>query len=67
MGKLIHTELPKQLKFNLATQWYMHKPESVQEDEKHKILWDFDIQTDNLIPARRAKLVLINKKKELVV
>ena len=29
----------------------------------HKILWDFEIQTDHLIPARRPDLVLINKKK----
>ena len=28
----------------------------------HKILWDFEIKTDHLIPARRPDLVLINKK-----
>ena len=27
----------------------------------HKLLWDFDIQTDHLISARR--LIIINKKK----
>ena len=42
----------------------MHKPKSVLENEMHKILWDFEIKTDHLIPARRSKLVLINKKKE---
>ena len=41
----------------------MHKPESVLENETHKILWDFKIQTDHLITARRPDLVLINKKK----
>ena len=41
----------------------MHKPESVLENETHKILWDFEIQTDHLITARRPDLVLINKKK----
>ena len=30
----------------------MHKPESVLENEMHKIPWDFEIQTDHLIPAR---------------
>ena len=44
----------------------MHKPESVREKEAHKILWDFEIETDLLIPARRPDLQLINKKKELV-
>ena len=40
----------------------MHKPESVLENETHTILWDFEIKTDHLIPARRPDLVLINKK-----
>ena len=29
------------------------KPESFLEKETHKILWDFEKQTDPLIPARR--------------
>ena len=41
----------------------MLKPESVLENETHKILWDFEMQTDNPIPARRPDLLLINKKK----
>ena len=42
---------------------YMHKPESIRENETHKILWDLEIQTDHLIPARRPDLVIVNKKK----
>ena len=33
----------------------MHKPESVQENEMLKILWDFEIQTDHLIPKDLTK------------
>ena len=29
----------------------------------HKILWDFNIETDSLIPARRPDVELVNKKK----
>ena len=36
--------------------------ESVTENETHKILRDFEIQTDHQIPARRPNLMLINKK-----
>ena len=42
----------------------MHKPESIQENETHKILWDFEIQTDDLIPVSRLDLVLINRRKK---
>ena len=42
----------------------MHKSESVLENETHKSLWDFEIQTGHHISAKRSDLVLINKKKK---
>ena len=45
---MILREICKKLKFNNTS-----KPESIQENEIHKILWDVEILTDNLIPARR--------------
>ena len=59
VGKVIHWELCKKLKFDHTTKWYMHKPESILENEAYKILWDFEIQTNHLILARRPVLVMI--------
>ena len=42
----------------------MHNPEPVLENDTHKLLWDFDKQTDHLISARRPELIIINKKKK---
>ena len=42
----------------------MHNPAAFLENDKHKILWDFDIQTDNLISTRRQDLIVINKNKK---
>ena len=41
----------------------MHNPESILENEMHKLLWNFEIQTDHLISARRPDLVIIRKKR----
>ena len=41
----------------------MHNPAPVLENDLHKLLWDFNIQTDHQIPARRPDLLIINKKK----
>ena len=41
----------------------MHNPAPVLENKTHKLLWDFDIHTDHLIPARRPDLIIINKKR----
>ena len=43
----------------------MHKPESVLENETHKILKDFEIQMNHLIMARRPDQAIVNKKENL--
>ena len=42
----------------------MHNSAPVQENDTHKLLWDFDIQTDLQISARRPDLIIINNKKK---
>ena len=66
VGKVIYWELYKRLKFDHTTKWCTpRQPESVLENEAHKIFGDFPIKKwDNLIPVRRPDLVLIKKKKE---
>ena len=63
VGKMIYPEMCKKLKFDNTNKWYMHNLAPVLENDTHKLLWDFNIQTDNLIPARRPNLN--NKKKRI--
>ena len=62
MGKVINWELCKRFKFDITTEWHIHKPESVREKETHEILWDFERQTDQPITARRQDRVIIMGK-----
>ena len=62
VGKGIHWKKCKKFKFDHANKWYMHNPVPVLQNDTHKLLWDFDIQTDHLISARRPDLIVINKK-----
>ena len=64
VGKVINREMCKKFKFDHANKWYMQNPAPVQENETHKLLGDFDIQTDHLISTRRPDLIIINKKKK---
>ena len=43
VGKVIHWEMCKKLKFDHTNKWYMHNPASVLENDTHKLLWDLDI------------------------
>ena len=63
MGKVINLELCKKFKFDYMNKWYIHKPESILENEMHKLFGDVAIQTEYLISARRSDLVKVNKKK----
>ena len=40
----------------------MYNPESVLENETHKLHWDFEIRMDHLILARQPNLIIIHKK-----
>ena len=42
--------------------WYEHEAERVLENEDYTVLWDFSIQTDHVIEARRPDLVVVDKK-----
>ena len=60
VGMLIHRGMCKMLKFDHTTKWYMHKPEAVPKNGRHKIFCDSETQTDHLILARRPDMVIIN-------
>ena len=42
----------------------MHNLAPVLENDTHKLRWDFDVQADHLISARRPGLKIINKRTE---
>ena len=42
----------------------MHNTKSFPENELHKLLCDFDIQTDHLILARRLDLIIMNSNEK---
>ena len=44
----------------------MRNPAPVLENDTHKLLWDVNIQSDHLIPARRPDLIIINNKKKKI-
>ena len=66
IGRRIHWEVCRQYNVIVPDKWCEHLPERVIENEQVKVLWDFNIQTDRVIEARRPDLVIIDKEKEQV-
>ena len=44
------------------SKWYEHQPQSVSETDKTKVLWDFNIQCDHVIEARRPDIMVVGKE-----
>ena len=62
MGNVMHKEMFKKWKFDHANKWYVHNRASIQENDTHKFQWNFDIQTDQIICARKLDLIIIKKE-----
>ena len=62
--KTCHWEF-SELKLDHTNKWYMHNQESDPKYDMHKLFWDFEIQTDHQITARRPDIIILTKKREL--
>ena len=65
LEKTVNWKPVRKCNIEAGDKWYEHEPESVLENEDYKILWDFSIQTDHVIEARRPDLVVVEKKERI--
>ena len=63
VGRKTHWEVCRKIGLDVNEKWYKPEPEKVVENDSWKILWDFTIQTDHVIEARRPDMVIIDKLK----
>ena len=62
VAKLVHWKLCKKHKLERKEKWYERCPEGVVEDDDVKLIWDANVQCDNVVEARRCDLILVDKK-----
>ena len=62
VAKLVHWKLCEKHKLERKEKWYEHCPEGGVEDDDVKLIWDINIQCDNVMEARRPDLILVDKK-----
>ena len=56
-------------KFNLekSDKWYLHNPQTVTENVNHKLIWDMNIQCDNIIVERKPDIVIVNEMEKTAI
>ena len=62
VAKKVHWDFCKKNGLEHAEKWYEHVPEGVVENEEVKVLWDINVQCDNVIEARRPDIIVIDQK-----
>ena len=62
VARKVHWDFCKKNGLEHTEKWYEHIPEGVVENEEVKVLWDINVQCDNVIEARRPDIIVINKK-----
>ena len=64
VAKKVHWDICKKNRLEHSEKWYGHASEGAVENEEIKVLWDINIQCDNLIEARQPDLIVIDKKEQ---
>ena len=64
VAKKIHWDLCKKNGLEHTEKWYEHVPEGAVENEEVKVLWNIDVQCDNVMEARRPDIILIDRKEQ---
>ena len=62
VAKNVHWDLCKKNGLEHTEKGYEQIPEGAVEYEEVKVLWDINVQCDNVIEARRPDIILIDKK-----
>ena len=62
VAKKVHWDFCKKNELEHTERWYEHAPEGVVENEEVKVLWDINVQCDNVIEASRPDIIVIDKK-----
>ena len=66
VARIVHWALSKRFKVDVCCNYWNHKPQSVSENSRVKLLWDFNIYTDHVLSARRPDIVMIDKNNNTV-
>ena len=69
VAKKVHWDLCKKKGLAHTEKWCEHVPEGAVENEEVKMLWNINVNCDNVMEARRPDIILIDKKeqKEIII
>ena len=64
VAKKVHWDIFQKNRLEHSEKWYGHASEVAIENEEIKVLWDINIQCDNLIETRQPDLIVTDNKEQ---
>ena len=67
VARMVHWILCEKFNLEKSEKWYLHSPQTVSENVNHKLIWDMNIQCDNVIVERRTDIAIVNKTEKTAI
>ena len=69
VARMVHQKLCEKFNLEYSEKWYLHNPQTVSENINHNLIWDMNVQCDNVIVEWRPAIVIVNKmeKTEIII
>ena len=67
VAKALHWILCKKYQMPCDNKLYEHQPQPVPENDNTKLIWDYSIRTDRVIPAHLPNFTLVDKTNNKVL
>ena len=67
VARMVPQKLCEEFNLEKSEKWHLHNPQTVSENVNHKLIWDMNIQCDNIIVERRPDIVIVNKMKKTAI
>ena len=67
VARMVHQKLCEKFNLEYSEKWYLHNPQTVSENINHKLIWDMNVQCDNVIVEWRPDSVIVNKMEKTTI
>ena len=67
IATMVHWKLCQKFNLEKPEKWYLHNPQIFSENVNHKLIWDMNIQCNNIIVERRPDIVIVNKMEKTAI
>ena len=67
VARMVHWKLCEKFNLQKSEKWYLHNPQTVSENVNHKLIWDMNIQCENVMVERRPDIVIVNKMEKTAI